>query len=79
MNSNNLDNIIKKRKTSNTSFYFKITIIVFAMFVLFFIPFFIFNMISSDNKYYEIKTNGEQYGKSNFFIMFYSYTLYCFF
>ena len=67
MKSGNLDDIIKKKKTSNTSFYFKITIIVFAMFVLFFIPFFIFNMISSDNKYYEIKTNGEQYGKSNFF------------
>ena len=67
MKANNLDDIIKKKKTSNTSFYFKITIIVFAMFVLFFIPFFIFNMISSDNKYYEIKTNGEQYGKSNFF------------
>ena len=29
-------------------------------------PFFIFNIIN-DNKYYEIKTNGEQYGKSNFF------------
>ena len=67
MKSNNLDDIIKKRKTSNSSFYFKIAIIVFAMFVLFFISFFIFNMISSDNKYYEIKTNGEQYGKSNFF------------
>ena len=67
MKSSNLDDILKKKKTSNTSFYFKIIIIIFAMFVLFFIPFFIFNMISSDNKYYEIKTNGEQYGKSNFF------------
>ena len=66
MKSNNLDDIIKKKKTSNTSFYLKITIIVFAMLVLFFIPFFIFNIIN-DNKYYEIKTNGEQYGKSNFF------------
>ena len=67
MNSNNLDNIIKKRKTSNTSFYFKIAVIVFAMLALFFIPFTISNMIRSDNKSYEIKTNGEQYGTSNFF------------
>ena len=67
MKSNNLDDIIKKRKTSNTSFYFKITVIVFAMLAPFFIPFTIFNMISSDGKSYEIKTNGEQYGTSNFF------------
>ena len=67
MNSNNLDNIIKKRKTSNTSFYFKIAVIVFAMLALFFIPYTISNMIRSDNKSYEIKTNGEQYGTSNFF------------
>ena len=67
MKSNNLDDIIKKRKTSNSSFYFKIAIIVFAMFVLLFIPFFISNLINTDNKSYEIKTNGEQYGKSNFF------------
>jgi len=66
MKSNNLDDIIKKKKTSNTSFYFKIAVIVFAMLAPFFIPFFIFNIIN-DNKYYEIKTNGEQYGKSNFF------------
>ena len=67
MKSNNLDDIIKKKKTSNTSFYFKIAIIIFAMFILFFIPFAISNMISSDSKSYEIKTNGEQYGTSNFF------------
>ena len=67
MKSNNLDDIIKKRKTSNTSFYFKIAVIVFAMFVLLFIPFFISNLINTDNKSYEIKTNGEQYGTSNFF------------
>ena len=67
MKSNNLDDIIKKRKTSNTSFYFKIAVIVFAMLALFFIPFTISNMISSDSKSYEIKTNGEQYGTSNFF------------
>ena len=66
MKSNNLDDILKKKKTSNTSFYFKIAVIVFAMLAPFFIPFFIFNIIN-DNKYYEIKTNGEQYGKSNFF------------
>ena len=67
MNSNNLDNIIKKRKTSNTSFYFKIAVIIFAMLALFFIPFTISNIISSDSKSYEIKTNGKQYGTSNFF------------
>ena len=63
MKSNNLDDIIKKRKTSNTSFYFKIAVIVFAMLAPFFIPY----MIRSDGKSYEIKTNGEQYGTSNFF------------
>ena len=67
MKSNNLDDILKKKKNSNTSFYFKIAIIIFAMFILFFIPFAISNMISSDSKSYEIKTNGEQYGTSNFF------------
>ena len=64
MKSNNLDDIIKKRKTSNSSFYFKIAVIVFAPF---FIPFTISNMIRSDGKSYEIKANGEQYGTSNFF------------
>ena len=67
MKSNNLDDILKKKKNSNTSFYFKIAIIIFAMFIFFFIPFAISNMISSDGKSYEIKTNGEQYGTSNFF------------
>ncbi|WP_338993526.1 DKNYY domain-containing protein [Fusobacterium animalis] len=63
MKSNNLDDIIKKKKTSNTSFYFKLAVIVFAMLAPFFIPY----MIRSDGKSYEIKTNGEQYGTSNFF------------
>ncbi|ERT33729.1 DKNYY domain-containing protein [Fusobacterium animalis] len=63
MKSNNLDDIIKKKKTSNTSFYFKIAVIVFAMLAQYFIPY----MIWSDGKSYEIKTNGEQYGTSNFF------------
>ena len=63
MKSNNLDDIIKKKKTSNTSFYFKLAVIVFAMLAPFFIPY----MIMSDGKSYEIKTNGEQYGTSNFF------------
>ena len=67
MKSNNLDDILKKKKNSNILFYFKIAIIIFAMFILFFIPFAISNMISSDSKSYEIKTNGEQYGTSNFF------------
>ena len=63
MKSNNLDDIIKKKKTSNTSFYFKLAVIVFAMLAPFFIPY----MIRSDGKSYEIKANGEQYGTSNFF------------
>ena len=63
MKSNNLDDIIKKKKTSNTSFYFKLAVIVFAMLAPVFIPY----MIWSDGKSYEIKTNGEQYGTSNFF------------
>ena len=63
MKSNNLDDIIKKKKTSNTSFYFKIAVIVFAMLAPVFVPY----MIWSDGKSYEIKTNGEQYGTSNFF------------
>ena len=67
MKANNLDELFKKKKTSNTSFYLKITIIVFAMLVLFFIPFFISNWINADNNTYEIKTNGEQYEKGNFF------------
>ena len=67
MKTNDLDDLFKKKKTSNTSFYFKIAIIVFAMLVLFFIPFFISNLINANNKSYEIKSNGEQYEKSNFF------------
>ena len=67
MKTNDLDDLFKKKKTSNTSFYLKITIIVFAMLVLFFIPFFISNWINADNNTYEIETNGEQYEKGNFF------------
>ena len=46
MKSNNLDDIIKKKKTSNTSFYFKLAVIVFAMLAPVFIPY----MIWSDGK-----------------------------
>ena len=67
MKSNNLDNIIKKRKTSNTSFYFKIAIVIFGFLVLFSIPISLFYMGKVDGKSYEIKNNGEQYGTSNFF------------
>ena len=67
MKSNNLDDIIKKRKTSNTSFYFKIAIVIFGFLVLFSIPISLFYMGKVDGKSYEIKTNGEQYGTSNFF------------
>ena len=67
MKPNNLDDIIKKRKTSNTSFYFKIAIVIFGFLVLFSIPISLFYMGKVDGKSYKIKTNGEQYGKSNFF------------
>ncbi|ALF24669.1 DKNYY domain-containing protein [Fusobacterium nucleatum] len=67
MKSNNLDDIIKKRKTSNSSFYFKIAIVIFGFLVLFSIPISLFYMGKVDGKSYEIKTNGEQYGTSNFF------------
>ena len=67
MKSNNLDDIIKKRKTSNSSFYFKIAIVIFGFLVLFSIPISLFYMGKVDGKFYEIKTNGEQYEKSNFF------------
>ena len=67
MKTNDLDDLFKKKKTSNTSFYLKIAMIVFVIFPLFFIPFFISNWINADNNTYEIKTNGEQYEKGNFF------------
>ena len=67
MKSNNLDDIIKKRKTSNSSFYFKIAIVIFGFLVLFSIPISLFYMGKVDGKSYEIKNNGEQYGTSNFF------------
>ncbi|WP_340222005.1 DKNYY domain-containing protein [Fusobacterium nucleatum] len=67
MKTNDLDDIIKKRKTSNSSFYFKIAIVIFGFLVLFSIPISLFYMGKIDGKSYEIKTNGEQYGKSNFF------------
>ena len=66
MKTNDLDDLFKKKKTSNTSFYLKIAMIVFVIFPLFFIPFFIFNWINASNNTYEIETNGEQYEKSNF-------------
>ena len=67
MKTNDLDDLFKKKKTSNTSFYLKIAMIVFVIFPLFFIPFFISIWINADNNTYEIKTNGKQYGKSDFF------------
>ena len=67
MKTNDLDNLFKKKKTSNSSFYFKIAIVIFGFLVLFSIPISLFYMGKIDGKSYEIKTNGEQYGKSNFF------------
>ena len=66
MKTNDLDDLFKKKKTSNTSFYLKIAMIVFVIFPLFFIPFFISNWINADNNTYEIEINGEQYEKGNF-------------
>ena len=64
MKTNDLDDLFKKKKTSNTSFYLKIVIVIFA----FLMPLgTIYYMGKVDNNTYEIKTNGEQYGKSNFF------------
>ena len=64
MKTNDLDDLFKKKKTSNTLFYLKIVIVIFA----FLMPLgTIYYMGKVDNNTYEIKTNGEQYGKSNFF------------
>jgi len=64
MKTNDLDDLFKKKKTSNTSFYLKIVIVIFA----FLMPLgTIYYMGKVDGKSYEIKNNGEQYGTSNFF------------
>ena len=64
MKTNNLDDLFKKKKTSNTSFYLKIVIVIFA----FLMPLgTIYYMGKVGNNTYEIKTNGKQYGKSDFF------------
>ena len=54
----------KKKKTSNISFILRIVAVVFAMLIMFYLFFFLFN-ISDDNSY-EIEQNGEKYGKSEF-------------
>ena len=64
MKTNNLDDLFKKKKTSNTLFYLKIVIVIFA----FLMPLgTIYYMGKVDNNTYEIETNGKQYGKSDFF------------
>ena len=64
MKTNDLDDLFKKKKTSNTSFYLKIVIVIFA----FLMPLgTIYYMEKVDNNTYEIETNGKQYGKSDFF------------
>ena len=64
MKTNNLDDLFKKKKTSNASFYLKIVIVIFA----FLMPLgTIYYMGKVDNNTYEIETNGKQYGKSDFF------------
>ena len=54
----------KKKRTSDLSFILRIVAIVFAMLIMFYLFFFLFN-ISDDNSY-EIEQNGEKYGKSEF-------------
>ena len=64
MKTNDLDDLFKKKKTSNASFYLKIVIVIFA----FLMPLgTIYYMGKVDNNTYEIETNGKQYGKSDFF------------
>ena len=55
---------IKKKRTSDLSFILRIVAVVFAMLIIFYLFFFIFN-IADDNSY-EIEQNGEKYGKSEF-------------
>ena len=56
----------KKKRTSNFSFIIKIVLIIFAMFMLFFIFFINFSPNKKDVNSFEIETNGEKYGKSEF-------------
>ena len=56
----------KKKRTSNFSFIIKIVLIVFVMFMLFFIFFINFSPNEKDVNSFEIETNGEKYGKSEF-------------
>ena len=66
MKTNDLDDLFKKKKTSNTSFYLKIVIVIVIF--AFLMPLgTIYYMGKVDNNTYEIKTNGKQYGKSDFF------------
>ena len=64
MKSDNLDDIFKKKRTSDLLFILRIVAIVFAMLIMFYLFYFLFN-ISDDNSY-EIEQNGEKYGKSEF-------------
>ena len=61
MKSDNLDDIFKKKRTSDLSFILRIAAIGFAMLIMFYLFFFLFN-ISDDNSY-QIEQNGEKYGK----------------
>ena len=56
----------KKKRTSNFSFIIKIVLIIFAMFMLFFIFFINFSPNEKDVNSFEIETNGEKYGESEF-------------
>ena len=66
MKGNDFDDGLKfkKKRTSDLSFILRIVAIVFAMLIMFYLFFFLFN-ISDDNSY-EIEQNGEKYGKSEF-------------
>lgn len=56
----------KKKRTSNFSFIIKIVLIIFPMFMLFFIFFINFSPNEKDVNSFEIETNGEKYGESEF-------------
>ena len=58
MKSDNLDDIFKKKRTSDLSFILRIVAIIFAMLIMFYLFFFLFN-ISDDNSSY-VSTDVEQ-------------------
>ena len=66
MNEFDDDLKFKKRRTSDTVFIIKIVFIILTMFMLFFIFSINFSPTEKDVNSFEIETNGEKYGKSEF-------------